>query len=146
MAIENGFDFRELNKFEKDLLEAAQNIKNGKYVKKFLRKEGTKLNKENKKQAKASKINKKTGNFMKGFKRGKPYKYRGTGDFAIRAYNNAPHAHLLNNGHRIVDKNNNERGFKKGEYFMEKAEKEFKGEFYDDCRKFIDEMLENHEL
>jgi len=53
----DGFDFRELTKFEKDLLETAQDFKNGKHTKQFLRKQGTELNKTNKKQAKTSGIN-----------------------------------------------------------------------------------------
>ena len=141
----DGFDLHELDEFTRDLLNLAINFKNGKEAKKFLRREGTKLNRENKKQAKASGIGKKTGNFMKGFKRGKVYKYLGK-DLCIRAYNGSPHAHLLNNGHRIVDKNGNEHGFKEGEHFMEKAQDNFKDEFYEDIENFIDDMLNNHNL
>jgi hypothetical protein len=143
--VNDGIDFSELNKFEKDLLAAAKDIENGKHAKQFLRKQGTKLNKENKKQAESMNIGKKTGNFMKGFKRGKVYKYQGK-DLSIRAYNSAPHAHLLDFGHRIVDKNKKEHGFKKGYHFMDKAQKAFEEGHYKDIQGFIDDMLNNHGL
>jgi hypothetical protein len=140
----DGFDFSELDAFERDLLSAAASLENGRYAKGFLRKEGTKLKKENKKQAKSADIDKKTGNFLKGFKRGKTYKF--AGDMAIRAYNSAPHAHLLDLGHRIVDKNGVELGFKEGAHFMEKAEDAFCEEYIEDCQSFIDDLLTNHGL
>lgn len=133
-----------LDDFEKDLLSAALDLNKGKHAKKFLRKEGTKLNREHKKQAKAAAIGKKTGNFMKGFKRGKPYKF--AGDLAVRAYNGSPHAHLLDEGHRIVDKSGAEHGFKEGAHFMEKAEKSFRDEYVKDCKDFVDELLDEHGL
>jgi len=134
----------DLDDFERDLLSAAKDLENGRHAKKFLRKEGTKLKRENKKQAKRAGIGKKTGNFLKGFKRGKPYEFDSA--MAIRAYNSAPHAHLLDLGHRIVDKNGEEFGFKEGSHFMEKAEEAFQDEYVGDCRSFIDDLLNNHGL
>ncbi|AOY76681.1 HK97 gp10 family phage protein [Clostridium formicaceticum] len=139
----NGFDFSELTKFQKDLLAASQEFEKGKHAKSFLRKQGNKLNKENKKQA--NKIGKKTGNFMKGFKVGKVYKYMGQ-DLSIRAYNSSSHAHLLDLGHRIVDKNGKEHGFKEGYHFMEKAKKAVEEGHYKDVQGFIDDMLNKHGL
>ena len=49
---------------------------------------------------------------MKGFKRGKVYKYKGEED-TVRVYNSMPHAHLIENGHIIKDKTGKEHGFKK---------------------------------
>ncbi|OHW62910.1 hypothetical protein EUAN_06940 [Andreesenia angusta] len=136
------FDFRELSEFENDLLDAAQEFEKGKHAKAFLRKEGSKLNRENKKQAKSAGIGKKTGNFIKGFKRGKIYKFNGS--LCIRGYSKAPHAHLLNNGHRIVGRDGQEKGFKPGKRFLEKSKKNFEGEFEKDIQDFIDELLDKH--
>lgn len=136
------FDFSELDEFEKNLLGLAEEFERGKEAKKFLRQQGNKLNKENKKQAKLLGLNVKTGNFMKGFKRGKVYKYQGK-DLSIRAYNSAPHAHLLDLGHRVVAPyTQEEKGFKKGYHFMEKAEQNFEAEYYDAIHEFLDTMLE----
>ena len=113
-------DFTE---FERDLLKMAMEFKGGKYAKQFLKKEGRKLNKEQRKKAK-NLVNKKTGNLEKAFKTGKAYKFEGN-LLSVRAYNKSPHAHLLNDGHRIVDKNGIEHGFKVGVKFMEIAEQSF---------------------
>lgn len=137
------FDIRELEEFSKDLLKAANDLEKGKHSKKFLKKEGSKLTKETLSEAKA-RVKEDTGNLFKGIKRGKPYKYEG--DWNIRTYGSGSHTHLLNNGHRIVDKNGNEHGFKEGEHFFEKAEENFKNEYYNDVEKFIDDLLNNHDL
>jgi hypothetical protein len=139
----DGFDARELDEFTKDLLAMANDLDNGKHSKKFLRKEGSKLRKETLKAAK-SKVKKKTGNLFKGIKRGKPYNYHG--DWSIRAYGSGNHTHLLNNGHIIKDRNGVEHGFKEGEHFFEKAQDNFKDEYFDDVEEFIDELLKDHNL
>jgi len=131
----------EFDEFEKDLLKMASEFEKGKYAKQFLRKEAAKLNKENKKQGKV--IGKKTGNFIKGFKKGKTYKYQGK-DLSIRAYNSSPHAHLLDKGHRIVGRDGSEHGFKEGYHFMDKAKEAFEDGHYDSMQDFIDDMLKKH--
>lgn len=132
-------DFTE---FERDLLQVAMEFKNGKYAKQFLKKESRELNKEQRKKAK-NLVNKKTGNLQKGFKTGKVYKFEGD-LLSVRAYNKSPHAHLLNDGHRIVDKNGVEHGFKTGVKFMEKAEEQFTEKYFTDTQQFIDDMLNKH--
>lgn len=141
------FDFSELTNFGDDIYKLAQEIDNGKEAKKFLRKSGNKLKNRTLKVAK-SKINKKTGNLFKGIKRGKPYKYKVDGSMSIRVYGGSPasHAHLLNNGHRIVDKNGKEHGFAKGYHFFEGGADMYEPEFYKDTEEFIDDMLDNHLL
>lgn len=132
----------DLDQFTQDLLSAAVALENGKQAKKYLRTEGSKLRKETVEQVKA-KVKKKTGKLIKSIKRGKPYERDGMN---IRAYSGAPHAHLINNGHRIVDKNGKEHGFQEGVHFIENAEKEFQPEFHEDTEKWIDDMLDNHGL
>lgn len=128
--------------FERDLLQVAMEFQGGKYAKQFLKKQGRKLNKIQSKQAE-SLVNKKTGNLEKGFKTGKVYKYN-SDNLSVRAYNKSPHAHLLNNGHRIVDRNGREKGFKTGVKFMEKADQLFEDKNFTDTQKFIDNMLNKH--
>lgn len=141
------FDFKELTDFEKELLDLTKNLDNGKHAKKFLRSAGNKLKRRTVNVAKA-KTNKRTGNLLKGIKRGKPYKYYLDGSMAVRVYAGSPafHAHLLNNGHRIVDKFGNEHGFKKGVHFFEGGLKEYEDQYYKDTQDFIDEMLDKHLL
>ena len=140
----------DLDQFTRDLLSAAMNFEKGKHTKKFMRDEGSKLRKKTLSEAK-SKVKKRTGNLFKGIKRGKVYKR--DGDLAIRVYGadakseeSAPHIHLVNNGHRIVDKNGEEHGFVEGVHFFESAERDFQGEFYGDIETMIDELLDNHGL
>jgi len=145
--MKNGFDFSELTDFEEELLSLAQELDKGKHAKVFLRKSGNKLRKATLKDAKA-KVKKDTGNLFKGIARGKPYKYRVDNSMAVRVYAGRPanHAHLLNDGHRIVDKNGKEHGFAKGLHFFESGADMYEGEYYKDTQDFLDDMLDNHGL
>lgn len=87
-------------------------------------------------------VGKHTGNYHKGFKRGKAYE---TDDgYRVRVYNNQPHAHLIEDGHRIVGKDGSEHGFKPGYKVMQKAEKEVEKEWNaileDQIEKIIQKM------
>lgn len=141
------FDFSELTKFENELLDLAKDLDNGKHAKKFLGSAGTKLKNRTVKVAEAT-VKKKTGNLYKGIKRGKPYKYYLDGSMAVRVYPSRPanHAHLLNDGHRIVDKNGVEHGFAKGYHFFEGGIDSYENEFYKDTQDFIEDLLDNHLL
>ena len=91
-----GFDLSELAKFGKDLSTVGKGFQ--KADRKFLQKEGSKL--RSKTKAQARKLGKKTGNYLKSIKRGKVYNYHGSQ--AVRVYSYAPHAHLIEDGHRMV--------------------------------------------
>ena len=151
-------DFTE---FERDMLQLATEFDNGKYGKRFLKKQGRKLNKVQSKQTenltkrRPENSKNKAKPLGKSFKTGKVYKY--SGEMAVRAYSNAPHAHLINDGHIILTRGKN---LKKGEYprrgqgqevgfvvgvkFMEKANQLFEDKNYTDTQKFIDDMLNKH--
>lgn len=138
----NGFDVSELSNFSKDLLSSANELKNGKESKKFLNKEGSKLAKKQKESFKSKGIG--TGGedsteVAKSFKKGKVYKFQG--DLAIRAFSGNPLTHLLNNGHRIVSKSGEEKGFAVGYHFIEDAEKGFESEFHEDTEGFLDNIF-----
>lgn len=132
----------DLDDLEKDIIELANDVSGGKHAKKFLRKQGAKLNKANKSRAKSVNIGKKTGNFMKGFKKGKPYKFK-SNQWSIRAYNSSSHAHLLEDGH-IQYSHGEEVGFTEGKHFMEKAREDIKDGYYDDVQEFIDDLIDSH--
>ena len=134
----------QFDEFERDLLRVATEYQNGKFVKIFLKKQARGLNGVQRKETKTL-VNKKTGNLQKGFKAGKVYKYRNK-ELSVRAYNKSPHAHLINDGHRIIDRNGTEHGFKQGVKFMEKAEQIFENKNFEETQQFIDDMLNKHGL
>ncbi|MFW2490972.1 HK97 gp10 family phage protein [Clostridium chromiireducens] len=137
-----GFDFKELAIYEKKLLEAATE-KMPREARKFVNKEGTKLKRITVKTARA-KVKKKTGNYLKSIKKGKPYIYKGNGGYSVRVYHSpkiAPHAHLIEDGHRIVNHEGQEVGYKPGLKVVDGSRREFESTFYQDIENFIDDML-----
>ena len=129
------FDLSELASYGKDMRRIAE--ENPKKQRQFLQKEGNKLRSRTKAQAR--KLGKKTGNYLKSIKRGKVYDYRG--DQAIRVYSYAPHAHLIEDGHRMVTHDGREVGFVKGHHVFEVAAEGFEPEFYTDLDDMLDEEL-----
>lgn len=135
----DGFDITELTDFEKRLVKLA-NDRMPKESKKFLRDEGTKLRKKTFAKAK-QKVKKDTGNYFKSIKRGKVYIYKGNDALSIRVYSGAPHAHLIEKGHRQVTKDGKEIGFVPGKRVFEESQIQFASEYYSDAQKFIDDVL-----
>lgn len=136
--MKDGFDIDELDKFDQKMLTLANDTLPSE-SRKFLNKEGSKLNKTMKSVYKGKGIGEDSGRLKKGFKKGRVYKYKGK-DLSIRAYNNAPHAHLLNDGWLHKARDGSERwvlGFK----FIDEADKKFRGNYWDDCREFIDDLI-----
>lgn len=152
----DGFDTRDFDRFAQNLLDIA-----GKEVpkesKKFLRDEGTKLKKKTLAVAK-QKVKKDTGYYFASITRGRVYYYKPTGSNAVRVYSSAPHAHLIEEGHRAVRGGQLARGkkakrtgyvvekdgqevFVPGKHVFETAQSEFADDFYDDVEKFIDEVV-----
>jgi hypothetical protein len=112
-------------------------------TRKFVNGEGTKLRRITVKNARA-KVKKKTGNYFKSIKKGKPYIYRGNGGYSVRVYNSpkiAPHSHLIEDGHRVIDKDGNEVKYVPGLKVVDSSRREFENQFYQDIENFIDDML-----
>lgn len=86
-------------------------------------------------------VKKHTGYYHKHFKRGKVW-VGNDGLYKIRVYNNSPHAHLLEDGHRIVGKDGSEHGFQPGYKVMERANKEVEQEWDEILNSEIDKMLD----
>lgn len=149
------FDAGELDIFSQNLLKQA---KDGvpKDARKFVGKQARVLRKVTVKKAKA-KTKKHTGNYYKGIKAGKVYKYRKNDGISSRVYNAAPafHAALLEYGHLQVQNPPKERGrgvkpgkgigrvvgFVPGLHIFEEAAKEFTPQFYQALDDFLDEVI-----
>lgn len=129
------FDLSELESYGRDMRRVAEEAP--KRQKQFLQREGTKL--RNKTKAQARILGKKTGNYLKSIKRGKVYDYHG--DKAVRVYSYAPHAHLIEEGHRMVTHDGREVGFVRGHHVFEVAADGFESEFYTDLDEMLDEEL-----
>lgn len=109
-----------------------------KEIKKFLNKQGNKAKKITLKIANA-RVKKATGTYHKSIKKGKVYKQDDT--WGTRVYNNAPHGHLVDDGHNIV------RGIKvigrvKGKKVLSKFENDYAKKFHKDCEDLVDKLLE----
>ena len=129
------FDTRELDAYAKELERTAR--ESPKLQKKFMRQEGSKLLRRTKSEAKRVKV--KSGNYKKSIKRGKVYEYDGAQ--AIRVYSTAPHAHLIEDGHRMVTHDGKEVGFVPGMHVFEVAGKGFEPEYLADIDDMLDEAV-----
>lgn len=126
--MESGFYFDELSDYKKELLQ--ESMKNfPKETNRFLKKSQQELKKEMTRTGKQL-VHKKTGTYHKSFKVGKLYER--DGNICGRVYNNARHAHLIENGHK---KQNGE--WEMGKYVIAKSENSFKEEFFQMVEDFI---------
>lgn len=110
-----------------------------KKVRRFLQKEGNKLKNKVSKRAKTD-VKIKTGNYHKSIKRGKPYVYEGNGGDAVRVYSSAPHAHLIEYGHRQDTKKG--EIFVEGKYIFSKTLTDFEPELQKDLNDFVNTVTE----
>ncbi|QPQ30985.1 HK97 gp10 family phage protein [Lysinibacillus sp. JNUCC 51] len=134
-----------LSKFQKDLLEVAQD-KLPKETYQIMRKIGSKARSRITKEAR-SKVKKKTGNYHKKFKRGKVFKDN-QGQIIVRVINSSNHAHLIEHGHRKVTGSGKEVGFTTGKKVMEQGIQNFdgSGEFENMLSDWLDELLDSGKL
>lgn len=140
--MQTGFDLSELSNLGKDFADYALK-EMPKETKNFLRKQGDQLRKETASAAKKE-FNRKTGNLIKGIKRGKVYYYKSDSRLAVRVYagGKAHHANLLEYGHRIVTQSGEEKGFVKGKHIFEKSMNKFESKFEKNLFDFVDDILE----
>lgn len=142
--------FEGLTNFQKDLLDVATN-KLPRQTFKLMRKSGTEARKIVVKHAK-SKVKKGAAadnpdrkRYHKSFKRGKAFK-DDEGKYVIRVYNSAPHAHLIEYGHRQVTKDGREVGFVPGKHVVAEGIQKFDDEFEQRISDWLDELLESGDL
>ena len=127
-----GFNTSQLQAFGRDLLRSGEAY--SKKEKKFLQKEGSKLRRRTKKEAK--RVGKKTGSYLESLKRGKVYRYHGSQ--AVRVYSSAHHAHLIENGYRLILPNGRECGFVPGKHVFEAAARDFESQYLGDLNDFLE--------
>lgn len=134
-----------LTEFQKDLLAMAQR-KLPKESTKIMRKIGSKARTQVARKAR-SQVNKVTGNYHKKWKRGKVFKGN-EGELVVRVINSSPHAHLIENGHRMVTHDGDEIGFVQGKKVLEKGMKDFdsSGQFESMLSTWLDDLLDGGKL
>jgi len=131
------FDLSELFDFCEKIAESPKGAKQLKD--KAIRDLGTKLARKTRAKARVS-IHKRTGMYLRRIKRGKLV--REGDDVRIRVYSNAPHAHLIEEGHEKVlwGKRTSEK-VKGHEVFVE-AVAGFEDEFAAEAEKIADKILD----
>lgn len=140
------FDTKELDLFTKELLKIANDTM-PKESRKFLRKEGKSLLEETQSEAISCGINHKEQKYYNAIKQGKVYGYKRVTRgkhvaYANRVYSNAPHGHLIEDGHRMVSKNGVETGFVRGFHVFENAAERFSARWVSDCEQFLDSVFD----
>lgn len=151
-----------LTDLQKDLLKIAQRDL-PREIPKVMRKVGNKARTEVARYARSRVIDD-TGLYNKKWKRGKVFKGRNRDETVVRVINSAPHAHLLEYGHRQVmnphkGKGNGrgvipgkgigrEVGFVLGFHNLEKGMKNFEasGKFDDTLSDWLDDLLKAGKL
>lgn len=88
-------------------------------------------------------VKKLTGKYLKSIKRGKVWVDNSTGDYKVRVYTRAPHGHLIEKGHRIVDKDGIEHGFAKGFHVFDKAAQDIEEQFTAIVEAEFDKIMRN---
>lgn len=132
-----GMDTRELDELVKNMFRTAQDVYPDE-AKSFLKKEGNKGRRLLRAKTKAV-TKKKTGNLLKGIRRTGVQKH--DGDFQIRVYNKAPHAHLIEHGHVLWVNGTKTEKFVPGKHPAADTTKQLKREFPRDVEGFVDEMI-----
>lgn len=138
-------DFSELTEFEQRTLHNVITGFPGE-AKRFMRKAGNAYRK-NLRAAYRRGTKKKTGNLLKGVRRGRVYIYNGD-EYQVRAYNKAPHASLIEHGHVLWRHLPQEKKAVKtsrrvkGRHIAGTTEREFETEFTKMAKEFVDETLE----
>ncbi|MCM3411465.1 HK97 gp10 family phage protein [Metabacillus litoralis] len=136
-------EIKGLTEFQKGLLELAQE-KLPKESKQIMRKMGSKARTHVARKSRRE-IKKVSGNYQKSWKRGKLFIGR-DGEIAIRVYNSARHAHLIEDGHRVVVKGK-EVGFSSGKHILEKGMNEFEEDQMEEMLSdWLDDLLESGKL
>ena len=146
MTVSQGFDSN-FKQFARDLEAVGRSY--GKSQKKFLRQEGGKLLRADTLEELVEKTGLPLEQALASLERynrmcaeGNDRDYRYNGADAIRVYSSAPHAHLIEEGHRIVTHDGTEVGFVRGHHVFELAAKEFESQFYTDLDEYLEEAVD----
>lgn len=135
------FDFSELSDFDRKTLEVILD-QYPKEARKLMQKAGTAFQRELKKRYRAE-TKKKTGTLLARVKRGRPYLYNNE-FWQIRVKNTAPHAHLIEYGHRFKawGYDSDKRAYVHGKHIAGKTNNDFQPVFVELVDKFTDNLLD----
>lgn len=145
----DGIDISELNSFTQGLIKDITETYPKETIK-FVKQETKKVAEIAEDIARAE-LNEDTGNYLKGFKVGKSgLKYK----YSLKAYNDAPHGHLIEDGYNQVARGENKskgngrrKGTKPTGKFIEgkkiflRAQVKYKAQFEKNAENFINDML-----
>lgn len=131
-------DFSQVSDFNKELLELIETTY-PKEAKKFVSRAGNAFRAEMKAGYKRNTI-RRTGNLLRGVTRGRAYIYNGE-DYQVRVYNKAPHASLIERGHKLYIKGKPTDKFVKGKHIVGNTIVEFNDKFVELADKFVDDLL-----
>ena len=134
-----GLDFSELSEFNKETLKLV-NTTYPKEAKKFVSRAGNAF-RADVKRGYRSQTKRKTGNLLRGAMRGRAYVYDGDA-YQVRVYSKAPHAHLIERGHKLVYFGHETGKVVPGKHVVGKAVLDFNDKFADLADKFVDDLLE----
>ena len=131
------FDFSQITGYNRQILEGLKN--SPKEFDRFLSSVAGQMRTFAKKTTRSA-TKKKTGNLLAGIGKGKPYEYQ-PGDHQVRVYNKAPHAWLVEHGHRIVIGKTDTGKKAEGRHPMGQAATDFPDWFNDKAEKFVDRWI-----
>lgn len=145
---ENGmsvkFDLTGFDEFEKTLVDMIE-VKYPEEVKKILYELADELKAETVKRTPVGTEKKaKTKRLANKWKVGRVRKHKG--EFYIEVYNNAPHAHLIEDGHRIVGKDGSDHGWWEGKHMLLISTKQLEERLEPRLQAWLNEMLEELSL
>lgn len=133
-------DAHELDQLDRDILKLVDETMPNE-LKKFMRREGGRAATATRRTARGT-VKKKTGNYFRSIKASRAWR-NSAGGYGDKVYSTAPHAHLLEYGHRIVTHTGRDTGKKTRAFeIMSKGIQSFEGRFYADTEVFIGQMVE----
>jgi len=111
--------------------------------KKFMESEGRKLRYRVIKKAEVT-VKRKSGNYLAGIRKGGYYVHDATGADSIRVFVGRPayHGHLIEYGHKMLDKNKKptKRDYVQGYHVLQEASDEFERKYEKDTEKFFNKI------
>lgn len=150
----DGIDLSELDNYADWVAQMSR--KWPKKIKKTMQRSGTELKRRTLRQIRLVNLRTITGNYKAGIQRGKFYQKKG--EYYIRVYSNAPHAHLIEDGHdQTVNPGKgkgNGHGVRpgkgigrkvgevEGREVFAKAEDAYEEQFHRNCEEMLDEVID----
>jgi len=131
-------DMKGLNRFTKELDALERNFP--KQAKQLMMRSGSKARTIIARKARQL-VKKHTGYYLRSIRRGKVWADNATGEYKVRVYTYAPHAHLIEYGHRVVGKDGSEHGFQHGYRVFEKATREIEKDWDNIIESEFDKIM-----